>query len=344
MPLNDTTSFYLEFADPEFEKPFRVYSGYLQDLAGLIAAEHGFAALVAEGVHASVLEGPGTARIKRRRLSEAERRNLDVCLRRCWQNLRRVLREVEEVEVFDEEANSWLPVQAYYAVFHGVMAFAIASGQRPPKDHTAARRLIADEVRRLTLPYPWSASCSGCPQTDTTIFAGTEQPARVHALSAPSPDTARDRLAMFLRTTRQKELERILDLERDRGRPPGGPRRRVLAAAKEQHAAKLHATTVFDLFWRLRKKANYDDADTFVLGAAGVRDAATFAQSLAYVTDGTIAALEALMAAYAGPDAIADVATSYADRLHLGSAIHQRASVWQVRAGRLATQPVGARR
>jgi hypothetical protein len=344
MPLNDTTSYYLEFADPEFEKPFRVYSGYLQDLAGLIAAEHGFAAMLAEGVHASVLEGCGIARIRRRRLSHAELHNLDVCLRRTWQNLRRVMREVDEADVFDEEANAWLPVQAYYAVFHGVMAFAIASGQQPPKDHTAARRLIADEVRRLTLPYPWSASCSGCPQTDTALFAGTEQPARVHPLSTPSPDTARDRLAMFLRTTRQKELERILDLERDRGRSAGGSRRRIPAATKEQHAAKLHATTVFDLFWRLRKKANYDDADTFVLGAAGMRDAATFAQSLAYVTDGTIAALEALMAAYVGPDVIANVATAYADRLHPGSTIHRRASVWQARAGGIAMQPVGVGR
>lgn len=36
------SSVFLEFADPECEKPFRAYSGYLQDLAGLIAAEHGF--------------------------------------------------------------------------------------------------------------------------------------------------------------------------------------------------------------------------------------------------------------------------------------------------------------
>ncbi len=341
---SSATSFLFELADPEFEKPFRVYSGYLQDLAGLIASEHGFATTLSEGVHASVLEGPGTSRIKRRRLAEPELGNLNVCLRRCWQNLRRVTREVNEVEGFDEEANAWLPVQAYYATFHAVIAFSIASGQRTPNDHRAARRMIADEVRRATLPYPWSVSCSGCPQTNTTTFAGTEEPAHVHPLSAPSPESARDRLAMFLRTTRQKELERILDLERDRDKTPQRSRRRISASEKERHAARLHCTTVFDLFWRLRKKANYDDADTFVLGAAGVREAAAFAQSLAYVTDGTIAALEALMAAYVGPGVIAEAASAYAERLPPGSAIHRRSAEWRARAGGLAMRPAGVGR
>ncbi len=52
--------------------------------------------------------------------------------------------------------------------------------------------------------------------------------------------------------------------------------------------------------WWTRKKANYEDADTFVLGACRELDARRFAQALVIVTDATVAALEAPAAAYAG--------------------------------------------
>ena len=48
-------------------------------------------------------------------------------------------------------------------------------------------------------------------------------------------------------------------------------------------------TTLFDVFWRIRRKANYDDADTFVLGAESEFDARGFGQSLILVTDATVA-------------------------------------------------------
>lgn len=100
-------------------------------------------------------------------------------------------------------------------------------------------------------------------------------------LSNPDPDSAVDRLAMFLRTTRSKELERRFSEDRRKHVSPGRQRRNLSVDDKEAIAARLAPTTVFDLFWRLRTKANYDDADTFVLGAGGVADARAFADSSA---------------------------------------------------------------
>lgn len=331
------SSVFLEFADPECEKPFRAYSGYLQDLAGLIAAEHGFGRTLASGVTAAVAQHPGAARISRRRLSERESSDVELGLRRAWSNLRRIQREVRaDPGDYDTEANAWVPAQAYYALYHAILAFAVASGQRVPSAHLAALRLIGDEVRRGTLPYPWGASCSGCPQTDTTTYAGMATPGTVHVLSSPTPDTAGDRLAMFLRTTRTKEVERLLGDARAKG-GKAGARRRLPAAEKEQIAKRVPPTTVFDLFFRLRKKAHYDEADTFVLGASGARDAAAFGQALVYATDGTVAAVEGLVAAYAGPEVLADAASAYAERTS-SPTVARRAAMWEGR--RRAVDPL----
>ena len=332
MPVTSISSILLEFPDPEFEKPFRAYSNYVQDIAGLIASEHGFADSLAAGVVEAVAQGPAAARVKRRRLSAAEEAALATALRRAWSNLRRVAREVAgDVDDYDVEANAWLPAQAYYALYHAILAFAVASGQQVPRNHLAALRLVGDEARRRTLPFPWSASCSGCPQTGTASFAGIEVSVPVHVLSSPTPDTAPGRLAMFLRTTRQKEIERLLDDERRRG-AKAGAKRRLRAAEKEHIARRVAPTTVFDLFWRLRKKAHYDEADTFVLGAAGTRDAAAFAQALVYVTDATIASLEGLIEAYAGPEPLAAAAGAYAEQTS-SAVVRRRARLWRSRAG-----------
>ena len=64
----------------------------------------------------------------------------------------------------------------------------------------------------------------------------------------------------------------------------------------------------------MRKKANYEDADTFVLGAAGELDARRLGQALIIVADATVAALEALTSAYVGPTLLANMVDAYAKK------------------------------
>jgi hypothetical protein len=324
-------SFSLRFPDSDFEKPFRAYSNYFQDLAGTIGGVHGLAGSLADGVHTAVLRLEAVRKIQRRRLNPRASLELEACLRKSWGALRRTLREVEDPSAYDEEANAWLPVQAYYAVYHGILALAVASNQPLPRDHAAALSLVADQVKRERLPYPWSAWCAGCPQTDTATFGGIAPPSRVHVLSRPAPETAEDRLAMFLRTTREKELERLFVIERGKGVRPGATRRHLPQASKEAIAARHRPTTMFDLFWRLRKKANYDDADVFVLGAAGEADAWQLAEALVIVVDASVAALEGLVAAYAGAEAVARSAQRYADKTGCPK-VGRRAEAWLRRA------------
>lgn len=142
---------------------------------------------------------------------------------------------------------------------------------------------------------------------------------------------------MFLRTTRAKELERrFTEARRKSAVRPGRSRANLSKSDKERVASSMAPTTIFDILWRLRKKANYDDADVFVLGALTELDALRLGRSLAIVTDATVAALEALIAAYVGPTALGGHTTSYhhkvADRGG-GGILASRAKHWERRVG-----------
>jgi hypothetical protein len=301
--------------DPEFAWTFRAYAHHLQALADVISSEYGPPDGLAAAVHRRVLLQPFVRTVQRRQLCSDERAALDQALRKAWGRLRRVRHHVEDADDYDEEANAWLPVETYYAVYHAIVAFGIATGQVPPRDHAAALKLVAKEVRRGLLPHPWSIWCEGCPQTGTVMVHGTARPSElVHVPSSPGSAAGDERLVTFLRTTRQKELERRFADSRTRNVPPGRTRRRLTRQEKESAAGTMAPTTIFDLLWRLRKKASYDDPDCFVFGAVDEVDARRFGEALAIIADATVAALEGAMTAYVGLPVVADLARSYADR------------------------------
>lgn len=326
----------IRFPDPEYEAAFRAYVNYFEDLAGAIEGDYGLTApTLAAGVHDAIALHPPIKKVQRRMLTISERKALDGAFRKSWAALRRIDREVEDPASYDEEANAWLPMQAYYAVFHGLLGCAVASGQPVPRDHAACLKLAGKEVVRGLWPRPWDAWCDGCPQLGTCGFGGISASGQpVHVLSNPDPWTSDDRLAMFLRTTRQKELERRFAQARLSGKPLNGRSRRNLGRAEKERRAKAMApTTLFDVLWRMRKKANYEDADTFVLGAAGERDARRLGEALVIVADATISALEATSAAYIGPEVLADFAEAYAKRTSSGpsSAVGRHSESWSAR-------------
>ncbi len=318
--------------DPEYAEAFSAYRNYFEDLAGWIGGNYGWAGTLTEGVHDAVLLHQAAAKVNRRPIGEGRLSDLDKALRHAWGDLRRAYREIEE-EDFDEEANAWLPAQIYYSAFHAARAYGFASGQWVSNNHQGVLNMVGRTVKRGLLPYPWSVSCSGCPQTGTVSFDGFGHIDDVHVLSRPDPATSGFRLAMFLRTTRDKELKRRFIEERTKKVAPGRSRRNLSLAEKERIAGKLPPTTLFDIFWRLRKKANYDDADTFVLGAAGSSDARRLGHALVIVADATVAALEALIALHIGPEPIAELASAYAVKVRADpeSGLGRHVTAWKKR-------------
>lgn len=326
----------IRFPDPEYAGPFTAYRNYVEDLAGAVGGRYGLAETLIDGIYTAVGQLPAVKRVQRRRMGNDELQALHSTLRSAWARQRSMEREVADDDFFDEEANAILPMQAYYVIYHSARAYAIASGQPVPRDHAAALKLLSKDVGRGVFPYPWNATCSGCPQLNTAQFAGLNSVDEVHVWSTPDPDTTEDRLAMFLRTTRSKELDRRFRDARARKKPVAGRTRVNLSRAEKQRLAEaMVPTTVFDTLWRMRKKANYEDADAFVLGAMTEFDARRFAEALIILTNASLAALEGVIGAYVGSEHLADAAESYLRKTGGGSTSRQiryRAEAWRRRA------------
>src|SRR5437588_1007909 len=192
----------IRFPDPEYAEVFQAYVNYIEDLAGSIGGRYGLQASLVQGVHDAVAAHPPVHRIQRRNIDQSAYAAWQKAIRKSWGQLRRIHREVADPDEFDEEANATLPVQAYYAVYHAVLALTIASRQPTPRDHAAALKVVGQEVMRGRLPYPWDIACTGCPQLGSHQFHGfASSPDGVHVLARPDPATTDDRVAMFLRTT-----------------------------------------------------------------------------------------------------------------------------------------------
>jgi hypothetical protein len=320
---------------PAFAQPFRAYANYLEVIAGRIEASYGRGAALLDGVHSAVLAHPPVHRVQRRpppaEAGEAAR-EFEAGLRKGWGFLRRVQREVADEAFFDEEVNALLPYSTWYAVHHVGRAFAAASRQTVPRDHVALLHALGRTVvRRGLLPLPWAAWCEGCPQTGTAAFGGLGAVGTIHVLSRPTPDTFEDRLGLVLRTTRERGLNRSFDGLRQRQVAPGRTRRNLTRAEKDRHAQSFAPTTLFDFLYRLRLAASYGEADVFVLGSDDETDARRLAVSLAVICDATVAALEALIAAYIGPERLAEGAERYSERTN-SSLVRHRAEAWRRRA------------
>jgi hypothetical protein len=317
---------------PAFAEPFRAYANYLQDIAGYIERRYGRGPALLGGVHGGVLAHPPLHRVQRRPLQPTAVADFQAGLRKGWGFLRRVQREGADEHFFDEEANALLPYSTWYAVHHVGRAFAAAARQAVPRDHLALLHALGRTVvTRGLLPLPWAAWCEGCPQTGAHGFGGLDTVTSVHVLSRPSAETFEGRLALVLRTTRERDLDRAFDGLRQRKVAPGRSRRNLTRAEKRRHAETFAPTTLFDFLYRLRRAASYGEADVFVLGSRDETDARHLALALAVICDATVAALEALVAAYAGPQVLAEAAERYSERT--GSMlVQQRAEAWYQRS------------
>lgn len=163
-------------------------------------------------------------------------------------------------------ANAWAPVHAYYAVYGSVRALLSGRGLAA-NDHTAALNAISTEATKssMVMPPPFRAACTGCPHVDDPVRfiglpSGVSHDPKVQLLGRHLPELAWPRYLKALETTREQVLERrYREWCRQRGRKVT---RRAEKASIASHASP---TTLFDVFWRLRVRANYRDAASFVM-------------------------------------------------------------------------------
>jgi hypothetical protein len=156
----------------------------------------------------------------------------------------------------------------------------------------------------LLLPF-WNVTCSG--GSGNATMAGVAYDSmpphitvrKISPLSSPQVSDFWHWLAMMLRTTRSRQLQSKLGDKNTGKKYPtkaGKPRRIYSAVQRKEVCGSIPATSIFDFFYRLRIRSNYEDADAFLLGTLSDTDSKVFHDALALVTSCTLFGLERLIA------------------------------------------------
>lgn len=229
-------------------------------------------------------------------------------LRRGWSHLLSLYRDADAPD-FYAEINAWTPAKAWYAIHHdftALMPFVSPAAKRLDHDLTTseAAKLVA---RQKLLPPPFSHWTLGAPP-EIKYPSLRSPPQPISNLSDPRSTAFDDQVALLLRSTAEERLE----LKRRKWLRENPQRKRLSPGMRLEWARALKETTVFDFMYRLRLRVNYQDADTFVVGAPSDETARWFAENLLLVTDSLMAGIEAVVCTYVDPSEILKIATGYA--------------------------------
>jgi hypothetical protein len=278
--------FALTDSDTDEARTFTTYAGYWSALGQHIEEEYGaypYPRLLLE------LESRGLSRLASKPAS-CDEKPLRELLLNAWSSEL----ALHSVNLDDAKRlwleNQWAQVKAYYAASRVAGAWLLARDGNVPDNHSGLLRAIAAQVSGTRLyPAPWSLCCSalrpapayrGFPCEPSTGFSNLAANVNRH-----------DRTAMMLRTTRERDVERQVDVvkrQRRTRRSPNGEYAR--------QDASLAPTTVFDFAWRMRTRSNYGDPAMFYVGTLSPERAQDYALAIRAFTGATMFLFEALVA------------------------------------------------
>jgi hypothetical protein len=211
-------------------------------------------------------------------------------------------------------ANFWAPVQAYYAL-HGVASACLAALQtNVPDDHRAFRASAAEQLVIRVLPFPFNIWCKGlsvghadCPCELGNCKVSVAEVVGASNLENPSRYNAETLAAKALHTSRKKCLDEQFDKMRAKKVKPGKVRRNLKRDEKIKTEQNLHRTTVFDFFYRIRVRSNYDDPEMYIYGQTDADTAQLHYQYLLRVTMALVKCMENVIAQKCGATLVADL-------------------------------------
>jgi uncharacterized protein (UPF0332 family) len=158
-------------------------------------------------------------------------------------------------------AMQWAFPQAYYSAFGSLLAHFKALGYTQ-ESHTAVLKNFSLLVEQNKLPESISFYCTGGKKNYK--FVNIVKPNDVGPMDFDTGniETIDNHICQFLKATREIKLkERASDLKFKNGK--GQKRRKLSPAMWQQVSNALGHTTIMDLLYRKRIKANYHDIDTF---------------------------------------------------------------------------------
>jgi hypothetical protein len=203
--------------------------------------------------------------------------------------------------------NNWAVVQAYYASYHAIQAVVVGRGKPRPETHPKTQAQFADHWANRTIQLPpWSLAAasggwrnapreiddvhpwSGCDTHSCLDLAAKAERTTRDDKVREGESNARDRKrAEAKRVWKLQEAERLERGKRPR-KEPGFPRPILKVEEKRAIRSRIRPFTVLDYLYRLRVKANYEDASMFVDGPTNEAESLTVHSDLVELTSATL--------------------------------------------------------
>jgi hypothetical protein len=199
------------------------------------------------------------------RLEKAKNLNLDEVekwLKNSWNTEKVLLQNKSIIENTGQSfAMQWAFPQAYYSTFGSLLAHFKALGYTQ-ESHTAVLKNFSSLVEQNKFPESISFYCTGGKKNYG--FVNIVKPNDVAPMDFDTGNikTIDNHICQFLKATREIKLDdKAPDLKFKNGK--GQKRKKLSPAMWQQVSNALGHTTVMDLLYRKRIKANYQDIDTF---------------------------------------------------------------------------------
>ncbi|MFD0094669.1 hypothetical protein ACFVHA_28835, partial [Bacillus cereus] len=228
-------------------------------------------------------------------------------------------------------ANTWCTVQAYYVCHSATQALCVAEGGERPSQHTTAKKAFVQLwVHRQHPIGPLSfAAVSSSSSRGNQIGGYLNGPGRaidstVHTWANCTARTCWDLAGKALRTTREEAVKERQSAARARllkdrkslwkreneerlaaGKKPRSEPKwsnpRLPPAVRDKCEAEVREYTMVDYLYRLRVKANYEDAHMFTEGPDDEYVSTQVVKDLIGLAAGTLVAHEIRIARSMGP-------------------------------------------
>lgn len=188
----------------------------------------------------------------------------------------------------------WGQVYAYYCCYLQIRVYLISQNQNVNPKHRTTLRQFSEELKKRNqlFPSPWKILCDKDPEKN--IFINKKEPFKdIHQLSNQAKLNPIDNFAKFLKTTRKKEIERKCDewkLDNKKKRTPKSIRQGLIDTTPP--------TSINDCLYRLRIRANYENADTFIFSTIPDEQSQQFHDSLKNIVWISSLILETISAKY----------------------------------------------
>jgi len=194
-------------------------------------------------------------------------------------------------------SNHWSPVQSYYSIYLAIRALFIAKDKSVTESHkktlSTMVSLIVDEK---LFPPPWNLVFGTEGYLNLPLIENED----VKVLNDPDRFKSNtDKLwnfpKIFVRRTRERAIEKACkDWKKDKNNVSSkGQLYKSLPKGQLEKLEKgTRRYTLFDCFYRLRLRSNYEDAEIFMSGVSN-DDAEKYVRALCGITDKTLLIIEA---------------------------------------------------